>query len=1727
MANNFKIKKYWIITLCMVLCSLSSFSQELSDATIGFDVGKAMVSLKKHGVKDADLGPEVSRMREMQITRYNKAKQLKNAFLQNKKPKSSIQINNSKTARKSLASAQDIAKDKAALIALYNSTNGDSWKNTMNSEGAWPINDPTAVVTSWNPDTNTGWYGVVLDAEGRVSYLDLRDNNLTGEIPSQIGSLTKLTQALLYNNRLSGSIPAEIGQLKELFFLNLEVNQLSGSIPPQIGSLPKLQSLFLDFNQLTGTIPVEIAQLQELTYLSLGQNGLTGTIPSQLGSMPKLETLSLSGNQLTGTIPTELGQLTGLYYLDLASNQLSGTIPSQIKFLTKLEALYLSSNNLTGFIPIEIGKLTNLIVLYLDNNQLTGPIPSEIGFLTHLERLFLHYNQLSDAIPNEFGQCKALNIAWLSSNQLTGNIPSQIGLLTNLENFDLTDNQLSGVVPAEIGGCSSLIDFSAGVNQLTGPLPPQIGALKKLKTLYLYQNLINGTLPIEITQCEELSYLYLQNNQLTGSIPAEIGTLVKLQDLWLNSNEFSGPIPVELGQCKQMQRLFLDWNKLTGNIPSQLASLTKLNILRLDYNRLEGRIPDLTSLPLTELSFMGNKFRYTDFIISEYLKYSTALGKSKFSYAYQAKVDAPKTITKSVTESVTLKMYEDDIFTENEKYQWYRGPYYEEIKGATSRELTISNLKATDAGTYFCQSKHQQITVMQSMVEPKYYGRDLVLEREPITLEVLPGACTAITGDIIAPTTILNGNNIHFTFNTTSSQVLTYFWTCYNLDNNIVGNSTSNYIDNIYSAVGNYKVELKVKDENNCETTFTKIITVAKNCSNVVIGDIKPSLQDLITDTNTTFSFETSATNLSYNWIFYNSDNTVKDDTQTTALATQTYSAIGNYKVKLIVTRPDGCTTTFEKTYTLKAPMVCEYHDYRTGTIIIPYNYGDPIGIPINTATNLTFYKYYGPSNANLTYEWKLYNSNNILIDSKNTKNFPITLTAIGDYKVKVKLTDALGCSEFESNLKVRDLTTCVISPEERNGTIYSPANRDVVLENSESLFTFSPSGFYATNFIYKWDLIDANGNIVATSNEIDFKVHPTQGKYQVNLQIKDPNGCTTDYKRDIETVDICTYTGNDNYFDIRSAKEYMGGRVWFVKPGEISIFSPRFFDSNGNYTYSWKLYNPTGELISTGSNINFPVTLSLPGYHKITLDITNLTTGCTKSATKTVDCLISNSCTVDNSKSQEVKELYVNFVKKLIIRYILGETDEQINASIATPEFMALKPYIKNGTGDKIYNFVSSVNESGGYTFNFSFSPDRAYDVHVSSRYPIYYDPEYNSLEDLDNSAAGLIYTDISQYIAADDYFVSCYVQSEDKKKKTAKVVLGPNECTRESEVRNIIFCPGEGNNCTPSIVGAIKSGSENIYPNAQASFTFETTVPNLTYTWSVVSETGEVLHTSNSDITDPYIYTFATNGNYKIKLISKNETGCTENFTKNIIVDKKRCTSEANNFTFETAVTNATYVWTTTNSAGNIVDTVTNATGIYSFTTSIPGQYEVKLVANAGENCETIFAKTIVVENCNTTVSCTQNSLLTPKVHSLFINLINKLVTTPNGTDVNRYALNEIIALASYTTSSRAKIFNFVNNSTAVSFSFSQNGGSNDVFLPKSASGSISGIDLSKYFGSQESTQVITNYSDGSNNPAGGFVRNIDFCPAVECLPSPGKIKVTHATGANKSSTGNHSKI
>ena len=518
---------------------------------------------------------------------------------------------------------------------------------------------------NWSADVPmVNWDGVsVGNSPTRVLGLDLAEDQLTGEIPPELGGLSNLMGLILDGNQLTGEIPSELGGLSNLTQLYLTGNRLTGEIPPELGGLSNLTELNLTGNRLTGEIPSELGGLSNLMGLILNANQLTGEIPSELGGLSNLMGLILNANQLTGEIPSELGGLSNLLALDLAGNRLTGEIPSELGGLSNLIGLWLNLNQLTGEIPSELGGLSNLDSLRLASNQLTGCIPeglrdiasNDLGQLnlpdcttaTAPDDVCATGGAVPDAAnnPGLVSDCEALlagkdtlvgtgTLNWsadvpmvnwdgvsvgnsptrvlrldLGDNQLTGEIPPELGDLSNLTYLYLTGNQLTGEIPPELDGLSNLTQLQLAENQLTGEIPPELGGLSNLDSLQFGGNQLTGEIPSELRGLSNLWHLGLGGNRLTGEIPPELGGLSNLTQLSLGGNQLTGEIPSELGGLSNLTGLSLDDNRLTGEIPSELGGLSNLEQLWLQDNRLTGEIPpELGGLSnLEQLLLSGNQ----------------------------------------------------------------------------------------------------------------------------------------------------------------------------------------------------------------------------------------------------------------------------------------------------------------------------------------------------------------------------------------------------------------------------------------------------------------------------------------------------------------------------------------------------------------------------------------------------------------------------------------------------------------------------------------------------------------------------------------------------------------------------------------------------------------------------------------------------------------------------------------------------------------------------------------------------------------------------------------------------------------------------------------------------------------------------------------------------------------------------------------------------------------
>lgn len=535
--------------------------------------------------------------------------------------------------------------DSLKLVSIFNASGGINWTRP------------------WNLNLSIdSWQGVKLNNEGCVTELNLTNNNLSGNLPSDLWNLTSLTRLNLGGNQLVGSISSQIANLTELEWLQLYRNQLSGSIPSQIGSLSKLNKIWLGQNQLTGNIPASIGNLSLLDQLYLYDNQLVGNIPPELGNLSFLSDLRLGPNQLTGSIPTSLGGLTQLRSLTLSTNQLTGTIPAELGNLPLLRSLFLHENQLMGGIPVEFSNLGSLKTIWLYTNQLSGCFDeSLVDLCGQLTSVNINNGNNFNAEWTDFcnagasacivgSGCRFMDSlalvsvynstggpAWINTWNLNLPIDSWYGVQLNsdecVDQLNLSDNNLVGNIPSDLWSLTSLTRLSLSRNQLVGSISSQIGNLTELNWLVLNRNQLSGSLPDQLGSLNKLGKIWLNDNQLTGNIPASIGNLSLLDQLYLHDNQFVGNIPPELGNLNSISDIRLGPNQLTGGIPTTFANLNKLRSLTLYSNQLSGTLPgELGNLPLLSSLFLHEN-QFTGSIPSEFSN-STSL-KTLWLYTNQ------------------------------------------------------------------------------------------------------------------------------------------------------------------------------------------------------------------------------------------------------------------------------------------------------------------------------------------------------------------------------------------------------------------------------------------------------------------------------------------------------------------------------------------------------------------------------------------------------------------------------------------------------------------------------------------------------------------------------------------------------------------------------------------------------------------------------------------------------------------------------------------------------------------------------------------------------------------------------------------------------------------------------------------------------------------------------------------------------------------------------------
>ena len=304
--------------------------------------------------------------------------------------------------------------ERAALTALYNEAGGDNWRNKDNWCSDKPLDE---------------WYGVTV-TKGRVTGLNLFQNNLTGSIPAVLFSMRKLQKLDLGYNELSGEIPATVGDAEDLDSLLLQHNRLTGTIPESLYGLNKLKSFQAWSNELSGELSERFWDMPSLEWLLLEDNHITGQLTPAVKRAKKLKGLGLADNRLKGTIPAEITELSELWDFNLSNSSISnGSITT-------------GRNEISGTIPEDLDKIKNLRYFLASNLDLEGNVPACFARLPKLTGLEIFGNRLSGEIPAEVVECAN----WEGWTPEANILPQQEGYTLTFKYYESTDFSRDGEV---------------------------------------------------------------------------------------------------------------------------------------------------------------------------------------------------------------------------------------------------------------------------------------------------------------------------------------------------------------------------------------------------------------------------------------------------------------------------------------------------------------------------------------------------------------------------------------------------------------------------------------------------------------------------------------------------------------------------------------------------------------------------------------------------------------------------------------------------------------------------------------------------------------------------------------------------------------------------------------------------------------------------------------------------------------------------------------------------------------------------------------------------------------------------------------------------------------------------------------------------------------------------------------------------------------------------------
>lgn len=486
---------------------------------------------------------------------------------------------------------------------------------------------------------------------GGLELLDLHGNSLQA-LPMGLRRLERLTHLNITHNKLENSALDVITQISTLKELKIGNNNLTGNLPGSLCTLTKLEVLDIQANRLL-SLPEAIADLTALRVLNVSGNQLTALPMDALAQLPLVE-LDASSNALIASLfPLGApGRHPTLQSLNISNNSLAALTFSETLDMPRLRTLHITNNQMTQ-LP-SVAGWHDLITLHAGDNKIVD-FPEGFTSLAKLRTANFTSNEIRMLDP-EICRMESLESLVLAANPLrerkfltmnAADIKRDLRARLAPDETGTDDGEPSSpitVVGAEAGGSQWSVkgngllslsgkdlaedldeDLSAFLSNNTvrqlelqdsgvTVIPPVLSLVKDLKVLDLSGNPLATEYLTDEIALPTLQELNLSKCRITSlDLLMTFLQAPNLKTLNVGANRLTGDLPALRTVFPQLTTLFATGNKIRSISADALRGLTTVNLASNDIESLPAEIGLLWDEGLRNFDVSSNAFRVPNY----------------------------------------------------------------------------------------------------------------------------------------------------------------------------------------------------------------------------------------------------------------------------------------------------------------------------------------------------------------------------------------------------------------------------------------------------------------------------------------------------------------------------------------------------------------------------------------------------------------------------------------------------------------------------------------------------------------------------------------------------------------------------------------------------------------------------------------------------------------------------------------------------------------------------------------------------------------------------------------------------------------------------------------------------------------------------------------------------------------------------------------------------------